>query len=160
MTRFILLSAVLLAIFRSLTAPAFAATDTARVPVLTRPVATGEVIDSRDIEMVSIRLDRLGRTVMLSRDSLIGLAAKRMLNPGQPIQAGDVQRPVMVGKGGAVTMLVQLPGMFLSATGKALDAGAQGDTILVMNTQTNRTVQAVVTGPSEVRVMSATPRAR
>ena len=158
--RLLLVSAVLLALLGGLAAPASATTDMARVPVLKRPVSTGEVIDGRDIEMVQMRLDQIGRTVMLSRDALVGLAAKRMLSPGRPIQSGDVQRPVMVSKGGAVTMLVQLPGMFLSAQGKALDAGAQGDTILVMNTQTNRTVQAIVTGPSEVRVMSSAPRLR
>ena len=144
-----LLSLLLLA-----AAPAIASTDTARVPVLKRPLSMGEVIDARDIEMVQMRLDRVGRTVVLSRDSLVGLAAKRMINPGQPIQAGDVQRPVMVPKGGAVTMLVEAPGIYLSATGKALDNGGEGDAILVMNIQTNRTVQAVVTGPNQVRVMS------
>jgi len=131
---------------------AVAADYVAKVPVLRRPLAQGEIIASGDIEMVAMGLNRVGRTVVLTRESLVGLSAKRMLNPGQPIQAGDVQRPVLVPKGGAVTMLVQLPGMFLSATGKALDAGGVGDTILVMNVQTNRTVQAVVTGPSEVRV--------
>jgi flagella basal body P-ring formation protein FlgA len=140
--------------FLLIAAPALASTDTARVPVLKRPLSTGEVIDARDIEMVQMRLDRVGRTVVLSRDSLVGLAAKRMINPGQPIQAGDVQRPVMVPKGGAVTMLVEAPGIYLSATGKALDNGGEGDAILVMNIQTNRTVQAVVTGPNQVRVMS------
>jgi flagellar basal body P-ring formation protein FlgA len=140
--------------------PAFATTDTARVPVLKRPIAMGEVIDARDIDMVQMRLDRVGRTVVLSRDSLIGLAARRMLNPGQPIQAGDVQRPVMVPKGGAVTMLVEAPGIYLSATGKALDNGGEGDAILVMNTQTNRTVQAVVVAPNQVRVLSGAARLR
>jgi len=131
---------------------AAAAEYLAKVPVLRRPLAQGEVIRGSDIDMVAMRLDRVGRTAVLSREHLVGLAAKRMLNPGQPIQAGDVQRPIMVPKGGAVTMLVQMPGLFLSATGKALDNGGEGDTILVMNTQTNRTVQAVVTGPSQVRV--------
>lgn len=147
MRRLLILAAALLA-----AGSAVAADYVAKVPVLRRPLAQGEVIAGADIDMVSMRLDRVGRTAVLSRESLVGLAAKRMLNPGQPIQIGDVQRPVMVAKGGAVTMLVQLPGLFLSATGKALDNGGQGDTILVMNTQTNRTVPAVVTGPSEVRV--------
>src|SRR6266567_7205092 len=134
----------------AMAAPALAATEMARVPLLLRPVALGEVIQSADIEMTSMRLDRVGRTVVLSREHLVGLAALRMLNPGQPIQAGDVQRPIVVPKGGAVTMLVEAPGLFLSATGKALDNGADGETITVMNMQTNRTVQAVVSGPNQV----------
>lgn len=137
-----------------LIAPALAATDTATVPVLLRPVAMGEVIDARDISMVSMRIDRIGRTVVLSRESLVGLAAKRMLNPGQPIQAGDVQRPVLVPKGSAVMMLVEAPGLYLSATGKSLDNGGEGDLIQVMNIQTNRMVQAVVTGPNQVKVLA------
>jgi flagella basal body P-ring formation protein FlgA len=141
-------------------APALATVETATVPVLKRPVAVGEVIDARDISMVDMRLDRIGRTVVLSRESLVGLAARRMLNPGQPIQAGDVQRPVLVPKGGAVMMLVEAPGMFLSATGKALDNGGEGDLIQVMNVQTNRMVQALVTGPNQVKVLAGVRMAR
>jgi flagella basal body P-ring formation protein FlgA len=143
-----------------LSAPALANADTATVPVLKRPVAMGEVIDARDISMVSMRLDRIGRTVVLSRESLVGLAAKRMLNPGQPIQSGDVQRPILVPKGGAVMMLVEAPGMFLSATGKSMENGGEGDLIQVMNTQTNRTVQALVTGPNQVKVLAGVRMAR
>jgi len=141
-------------------APALATVETATVPVLMRPVAVGEVIDARDINMVSMRLDRIGRTVVLSRESLVGLAARRMLNPGQPIQAGDVQRPVLVPKGGAVMMLVEAPGLFLSATGKSMENGGEGDLIQVMNIQTNRTVQALVTGPNQVKVLAGVRVAR
>ncbi|MBI3259707.1 MAG: flagellar basal body P-ring formation protein FlgA, partial [Ignavibacteriae bacterium] len=112
MRRVLFLAAALLA-----TATAAAAEYTAKVPVLRRPLAQGDIISGADIEMVTMQFDRIGRTAVLSRDSLIGLAAKRMINPGRPIQVGDVQRPIVVPKGGAVTMLVQLPGLFLSATG-------------------------------------------
>ena len=40
--------------------------------------------------------------------------------------------------------------MVLSVRAKALEAGAEGDTISVLNAQSNRVVQATVTGPGRV----------
>jgi len=42
--------------------------------------------------------------------------------------------------------------------GKALDPGAQGDVISVLNSQSNRTIQGTVAGPARVVVRSAAPR--
>ena len=44
----------------------------------------------------------------------------------------------------------------LTLRGQAQDAGALGDTISVLNAQTKRTVQGVVSGPGRVTVGSMT----
>jgi flagella basal body P-ring formation protein FlgA len=41
--------------------------------------------------------------------------------------------------------------------GKAVEAGALGDVVGVLNNQSNRTVQATVTGPGRVSIAAATP---
>ena len=46
----------------------------------------------------------------------------------------------------------------LTMRGKALEAGAEGDIINVLNVQSKRTVQATVTGPGRVTVAAAAPR--
>ena len=43
--------------------------------------------------------------------------------------------------------------------GKALESGAEGDMVNVLNIQSKRTIQGVVTGPGRVTVMAGTPRA-
>ena len=46
--------------------------------------------------------------------------------------------------------------MVLTMRGKALEAGAQGDTVNVLNLQSKRTIQGTVTGQSQVTVAAPT----
>jgi flagella basal body P-ring formation protein FlgA len=47
-------------------------------------------------------------------------------------------------------MKIETPLMSLSAQGKALQDGTQGETVRVMNTQSNRMVEGIVDGPGSV----------
>ncbi|MGY9002469.1 MAG: flagellar basal body P-ring formation chaperone FlgA [Rhodospirillales bacterium] len=48
-----------------------------------------------------------------------------------------------------------MPGMSLSAQGKALEDGAKGDTVRVHNIRSKNIVEGVVTGDGKVRVQIA-----
>ena len=48
------------------------------------------------------------------------------------------------------------PGLTLSARGKAMSDGAEGSVVSVLNEQSRRVIQGVVTGPGLVAVGSAT----
>jgi flagellar basal body P-ring formation protein FlgA len=48
--------------------------------------------------------------------------------------------------------------MVLTIRGKALDAGAMGDVVNVLDVQSKRTIQATVSGHGRVNVTAATPR--
>ncbi|OHC73336.1 MAG: flagella basal body P-ring formation protein FlgA [Rhodospirillales bacterium RIFCSPLOWO2_12_FULL_58_28] len=124
------------------------------VPVLTRRVLTGEVIALKDIEWIKSRDGRLQSDTILSAEGLVGKAPVRSLRPGAPVRASDVRRPIMVTRGGLVTMVLRLPDMVLTAQGKAMDDGSDGDAVRVTNTQSNTVVEAVVTGAGTVTVRS------
>ena len=49
-------------------------------------------------------------------------------------------------------MSLDRPGMSLSARGKALDNGSEGDTVRIANAQSSNIVEARVTGPGRVTV--------
>lgn len=55
--------------------------------------------------------------------------------------------PLAVRRGDAVTLVYVAPGLQLTARARALDNGALGQPIRVTNLQSNRIVNAVVTGP-------------
>ena len=58
-----------------------------------------------------------------------------------------------------VTMLFDAPGMSLSAVGRALAEGGEGDSIAVLNPTSYRQVVGVVIGPGSVRVGKPDPAA-
>ncbi len=127
--------------------------ETAEAVVPTRPIAQGEVLKSEDV-----RIERRAKTEAASIEAIVGLAAKRALKPGEAIRASDVMRPELVARNESVTIAFEVPGMVLTALGKALDSGAQGDVISVLNVQSKRTIQATVRERGRVTVTAATPR--
>ena len=50
-------------------------------------------------------------------------------------------------------MHYEVPGIVLTMRGKALESGAEGDLVSVLNVNSKRTIQGVVTGPGRVTVM-------
>ncbi|MCC6776567.1 MAG: flagellar basal body P-ring formation protein FlgA [Hyphomicrobiales bacterium] len=127
--------------------------ETAEVVVPVRPLAQGEVLKSTDL-----RVERRPKTDAAGLEEVLGLAAKRALKPGQPIRAADVMRPELVGRNDNVTITFEVPGMLLTALGKALESGGEGDVINVVNVQSKRTIQATIRGPGRVSVSAATAR--
>jgi flagella basal body P-ring formation protein FlgA len=122
------------------------------VPVLTRRVKPGEVITAADIGYMEVRLNRIGAELLRETGDLIGQTPRRLITENTPVRARDLQQPQVVTKGSLVTMVLQQRSMTLTAQGKALEAGADGQVIRVVNTMSNRTVEAVVTGPNQVSV--------
>jgi flagella basal body P-ring formation protein FlgA len=127
------------------------------VPVLKRPVAPGERIAAKDFEMVKMRAEQVQPDIVVDGEALIGKTAKRGLRAGQPVHAADVSRPVVVPKGSFVTIRLQAPRMTLTAQGRAEANGSLGETIRVTNTQSNKTIEAVVTGVGQVVVGGPPP---
>jgi flagellar basal body P-ring formation protein FlgA len=107
----------------------------------------GEALKAADV-----MVERRPKTDGIAIEDVLGLTAKHALKPGQVIRAGDVMKRELVARNETVTIVYEAPGMVLSTRGKALDAGAKGDVINVVNIQSNRTIQGTVTGPGRVNV--------
>jgi flagella basal body P-ring formation protein FlgA len=122
------------------------------IPVLSRPIATGEIIGQADLGTQDVPAARVASNVVRDAAGLIGQAARRPLAPDHPLRLSDIQKPVVVQKGSLVSMVVQAPGMVLTAIGRALQDGGQGDAIQLTNPQTKRTLQGIVTGPGAVKI--------
>jgi flagella basal body P-ring formation protein FlgA len=124
----------------------------AMVPVLARRLGTREVIGDADIQWAEVPVDRLGPTVVRDPAELVGMSPRRSIAPETPVRAEDVRLPVVIARGEAVTMVVRHGGLTVTARGRALDEGARGATIRVMNIDSKRTIEAMVTGPGAVEV--------
>jgi flagella basal body P-ring formation protein FlgA len=85
-------------------------------------------------------------------DALIGLAARRPLRAGAAALAHDVSAPQIIKAGEIITVSFQAEGIALSLQGKALTAAGVGEMLNVENTQSKKTIQAIVTGPGQAVV--------
>ncbi len=131
-------------------------TETVEAALLTRSLRIGEVIKASDVTMgrrpkSELRGDGMGP------DQVIGMAAKIALRSGQAVRTDDLIKPQIVQRNESVTIYYEVPGIMLSVRGKAVEGGAVGDVIGVLNIQSNRTVQATVIGPGRVTIAAPGP---
>src|SRR5262249_28911797 len=128
----------------------------AAVPV--RSVALGEVLKANDIVIEKRPKSEVASGGVVSFDQAQGLAARRPLRAGQVLRPGDLMKPELVGRNETVTILYEVPGIMLTIRGKALEGGAKGDVVSVLNEQSKRTLQATIIGPGRVSVAVLSPR--
>ncbi len=124
-------------------------------PVLARRINRGEIIQAQDIKISRLRAANFPPDALTRAEGIVGKAARRGLSPGEALRAADFQAPVVIQKGSLVTMVVQTPYMTLTSQGRALDDGAVGESIRVMNARSKKVVEAQVTKPDTVIIQAA-----
>lgn len=129
------------------------------VPVPVRPLRRGQRIDAADLESAWLPAARLDRDAVLDVAELVGREAGRGLAAGRAVRAGDLRAARLVRKDETVTLLFRRAGLELAAAGTALDAGAEGELVRVVNPSGGRPVRGVVVGPRAVQVGAAVPEA-
>lgn len=124
------------------------------VPVLRTPMKNGAVIRKSDLDTITLREQGLNHDMILRADELIGMTPRRMIVAGKPMTENELEEPQIVERGDNVTMVFSHGTLALTAQGKALENGAIGDMIRVVNLSSSKTLQAQITGEREVSVSS------
>ena len=122
------------------------------VAVPARDIARGAVIAAGDLTYQAVAVARASTGVVRRIADASGKEARRALRAGELIRTTDIKRPTLVAKGSTVTMIFEAPGMKLTAVGRALAEGGQGESITVLNPTSYRQVEATVIAPGTVRV--------
>jgi flagellar basal body P-ring formation protein FlgA len=134
------------------------AMETVAVAVVARPLARGEIVKAGDVVIERRPKSAFHDDLSEPSGNPVGLAVRRQLRPGQALHVADLMKPEIVQRNEEVTLIYEVPGLTLTARGKAIDAGAEGDLVNVLNTQSKRTVQGTVAGPARVIVRTVAPR--
>jgi flagella basal body P-ring formation protein FlgA len=85
------------------------------------------------------------------------MALRHNVAAGSPMPLADLGHPVLVHKNSAVVMVLDAPGLSLTAQGIAAEDGGRGELIRVVNPASRAVVTAEVTGPDRVRVTGGQP---
>jgi len=128
------------------------------VVTVNRTVERGIVLKDSDVSVERRARADVGRDIIVDLEQAVGFAARTALQPGRPLRSADLMKPEVVSRNDTVTLTYEIPGVMLTVRGKALDGGAEGDVINVLNEQSKRTVQGVVTGPGRVMIGTRQPK--
>lgn len=86
-----------------------------------------------------------------------GVTSVQVVRPGgmratlPPSNGGRMIADAAVRRGESVSLVYQAPGLMLTMRARALEDGAVGQSIRLLNTSSNRTIDAVITGPGAAR---------
>ncbi len=127
------------------------AVETVEAAVLARNVERNETLKASDLVVERRPKAEVGVDAAL-RARVVGMQLKRSMRAGQALKAADLVKPDLVQRDQTVTLIYQAPGLYLTLRGKALENGAEGDTVSVMNLQSKRTVAGVVIGRGQVAI--------
>lgn len=131
--------------------------ETAPAVTLARPLNRGETVRASDLVVERRPKSEVPADAISDVAEAAGMAARQALRAGPPLRRADLAKPEIVKRDEAVTLIYEVPGITLTVRGKAIDGGAEGDVINVLNIQSKRTVQGVVSGPSRVTIAAALP---
>ncbi len=132
------------------------AMETVPAVAVEHAVARGEVLKESDLTVLRRPKSEGGAIATVAE--AVGLAARRELRPDQPLHTADLTKPDVIQRSDTVTIVYQAPGIMLTLRGQAQASGALGDTIAVLNAESKRTVQAVITAPGRVTVNALSTR--
>jgi flagella basal body P-ring formation protein FlgA len=132
------------------------ALETVAAVTVDHPVERGTLLKESDLTVLR-RPKSEGGTIS-SIAQVVGLAARHELRPDQPLHAADLIKPDIVQHNDTVAIIYQAPGIVLTLRGQAQAGGAIGDTIGVLNVESKRIVQGVITAPGRVTVNAVTTR--
>lgn len=133
---------------------AFPALD---IPVLNSRMSPGDTIRETDVEWVRVPATRVSQNILDDDAGLIGYTPRRSLRPGEPIRTSDVEPPRLVEKGSIVNVTYAVANMTLSTRARALEDGALGDIIKVLNQRSHRTIEVQITGTNEAFALPPGP---
>jgi flagellar basal body P-ring formation protein FlgA len=126
--------------------------EMAQIPVPKRLISAGETILAEDLEWQAVQLTRLSGNSLTDAEQLIGRVAKRPLRAGQTLRQTDVAVSPVIRKNDLIHLVVKTGQMTLSVQGKALQDAALGQTIRVINVNSNRQLSGTVIDAGTVAV--------
>ncbi len=143
-------------------ATATASRPGATVDVLTyaRNLTTGDIVQPEDVVWTSLQAHMAPAGGPQDADQVIGLTAKRPLRAGAPVSSRDLAAPQVIARNDMVEVAYIVGGVKLTITGRATRNAAVGEAVPILNTTSNRTIDAVAVGPGQAVAGPAAQAAR
>ena len=104
------------------------------------------------LKEISVRGNRVKDNIIIEKDKLIGLQAKKMLKEGKLVAEREVGQTIVVRKGDVVTAVYKSKGLQITSKSEALEDGAKGQRIELANTKSGKKFSAKVIDATTVEI--------
>ena len=128
----------------------------ANVVALSQPLPAGSLLSASDLQIIRVRSSSLHGAPVTTVADVDGLALRQQEPSGVPLTRDMLIRPMLVSRGRPVVLRLEGAGLTLTTAGVALEAGAAGDRIHVINSASHAVLIGQVTNTSEIRIDAGT----
>jgi flagella basal body P-ring formation protein FlgA len=90
---------------------------------------------------------------MTDAGKVVGLMARRQIAAGMPLNEALLDKPPLVKSGNAVMIMARIGDITVTASGKALQEGGEGEIVRVQNLSSNKILTARVVDKATVEVI-------
>jgi flagella basal body P-ring formation protein FlgA len=118
-----------------------------------RPLKRGDIIRPDDIEAREIEITDPSRTYVFEASQAVGKRLVTHLSMGEPLDQSCLDKPLLVRRGKTVTIVYRMPGIKLTAKGKAKEEGGYGDWIRIVNLDSDKVLKGQVLDGQTVLVV-------
>jgi len=115
-------------------------------------IEKGEVISEDKLKTIPVRMNRIKTQNITELNKLVGMQAKKTLKEGKVIADREVGPVILIKKGKVVTSVYKSKGLQITARAEALEDGAKGQSIEVMNTKSSKKFYATVVDADTVEI--------
>ena len=116
----------------------------------TRAIRPETVLSATDLTVLKHKIPG----ALQSPSEAIGQESRVTLYPGQPIRPEHIGPPTLVNRNQLVEIVYRTKTLTIRTEGRALDRGAAGERIRVMNLSSRSTISGVVTGNGFILITS------
>lgn len=116
--------------------------------IATSTLKRGTIIKASDITLVSSQ----NQQDLARLDDFIGKELKRTVYEGKSIQNHQIGAPVLIRRNSRVSMTYTFGLLEISAWGRALNEGGEGEVINIMNLESRKKVTGVILPSGKIRV--------
>ena len=122
------------------------------VVTTTHALPAGSILLSGDLQVLRVGLGSLRGAPVTGMAEVQGMALRRPVAAGMPLLRDMLVRPILIERGRPVVLRLQDAGLQLTAAGTALEAGAAGERIHVMNSLSHAILVGQITAAAAVQI--------
>ena len=123
------------------------------VYLASRALRQNDVVTPADLELQRINISEAPDRYITQPDQALNKRLMRNIGVHQPITLKDVDKPLILKRGDAVTIVYSQPGLHVTAKGTAKEDGAQGATIRIANINSNKIISCRVLDSETVQAI-------
>lgn len=120
--------------------------------VTLRQLDHGTIITSKDIAIQKRDIASVGGKFSMSMDDMIGKRTRTTIKANAAVRADQVEKVPLITSGQMITIVAENEIMKITVAGRARNAGAEGDTIMVQNLNSLKEIPARVINANTVQV--------